>query len=165
MSDRRPAKLLRKQEIDASLKTYSQRLNPRSRFKGAWLSRMAGLRGAVDFVTLPPGAESFAYHAHTVEEEWLYVVSGRAVALCDGVETELAAGDFLAFPAPSVPHLLKNPFAEPCAYLMGGDTAPMDVLDYPSLGKRYLLLRQPGQPSAFHSLGAPEQPFGPVNEE
>ncbi len=39
------------------------------------------------------------------------------------------------------------------------------VLDYPALGKRYLLLRQPGQPTAFHPLGPAEQPFGPIDEE
>jgi uncharacterized cupin superfamily protein len=66
----------------------------------------------------------------------------------------------MGFGTPSVPHLLKNPFDEELVYLMGGEDQPLDVLDYPTLGKRYLLIRSAGG-TEFHELGAPIKPFGP----
>src|SRR5215470_10631098 len=100
--DRKPARLLRAKEIAEQRKWYSQRLNPRSLLAGTPLATLSGFaRAGVDVVTLPPGAESFAYHAHSFGEEWLFVLSGRGVALVDGSEMELSAGDFLGFPTPS----------------------------------------------------------------
>jgi uncharacterized cupin superfamily protein len=92
-------------------KGYSQQLNDNSFFKGAWLSRMAGMKRAhVSPSRPPPGKDSFAYHAHMLEEEWLYILSGRGVAQIDGKEYEVWPGDFMGFATPSVAHLLKNPY-------------------------------------------------------
>ena len=73
----------------------------------------------------------------------------------------MAAGDFLGFPTPSVAHLLKNPFDTEIVYLMGGEDLPLDVLEYPSLGKRYLLLPTDGG-TEFYELKDPIKPFGPA---
>ena len=56
-------------------------------------------------------------------------------------------------------HLLRNPFAEDLVYLMGGEAVPLDVLDYPTLGKRFLL-HYAGGPPDFYELGEPSKPFG-----
>lgn len=163
---KKPAQIVRKARIEQSMRTYTQRLNPRSRIRGTWLSSLGGLqRAMVDRVALPAGSESFAYHAHEVEEEWLYALSGRAISIAEGREEEIGAGDFVAFPCPSVPHLLRNPFAEDFVYLMGGEHGRMDVVEYPLIGKRYLLLRHDDAPTTFHLLGDAERPFGPVDEE
>ena len=58
-----------------------------------------------------------------------------------------------------IAHLLRNPFAEDLVYLMGGEAVPLDVLDYPTLGKRFLL-HYAGGPPDFYELGEPSQPFG-----
>ena len=42
---------------------------------------------------------------------------------------------------------------------MGGEAVPLDVLDYPSLGKRFLL-HYAGGPPDFYELGEASQPFG-----
>jgi hypothetical protein len=42
---------------------------------------------------------------------------------------------------------------------MGGESKPLDVLDYPTLGKRYLLIGSAGG-TEFYELGAPIKPFG-----
>ena len=161
--DRKPARLLRAAEIADQRKWYSQRLNPRSRLAGTSLASLVGFtRTGVDVVTVPPGAESFAYHAHSFEEEWLYVLSGRGVALVDGKELELSAGDFLGFPAPSVPHLMINRGEEDLVYLEGGERRGLDVIDYPQLGKRYLLLHEGARGVSFYELGEPTHPFGPA---
>src|SRR6266542_3510732 len=67
-------------EIEEHLRPFTQRLNPNSYFLSAPLSRLAGMKRAhVAIARLPAGKDSFAYHAHMIEEEWLYVLSGRAI--------------------------------------------------------------------------------------
>ena len=74
-------------EIAPTLRPFTQRLNPNSLFRAAALSRLAGMsRAHVSLVRLPPGKDSFAYHAHMLEEEWIYILSGRAIA---EIETKL----------------------------------------------------------------------------
>jgi uncharacterized cupin superfamily protein len=116
-------------------------------------------RAHVSLVKLPPGKDSFAYHAHMLEEEWIYIVSGRAVAEIDGESAEVGPGDFMGFATPSVPHLLRNTFDEECVYLMGGEDKPIDVVSYPELDKRYLLM-QTDKGTEFYELGEPIKPLG-----
>ena len=156
--------LLRKSEIDERSHAYEQRLNPDSGFVGTALSRLCGLeRAQVTLARLGPGKDSFAYHAHLLEEEWMYVISGHGIALVDGAEHEIGPGDFLGFTAPSVPHLVKNRGREELVYLMGGEQKPLDVVDYPQLGKRYALVATP-QGTEFYELGTPTKPFGRKTE-
>jgi uncharacterized cupin superfamily protein len=160
MADRKAKSLWKAGEIEAGLKTFAQRLNPNSTVKRASLSRRAGMKRAhVSIGRIPPGKDSFAYHTHMLEEEWLYILSGRGVAMIDGEETEVGAGDFMGFPTPSVAHLLKNPFDEELVYLMGGEDLPLDVVEYPELGKRYLLMAGEGG-TDFFELKDPIRPFG-----
>ena len=65
----------------------------------------------------------------------------------------------MGFPAPGIAHLLRNAFGEDLVYLMGGEAVALDVLDYPTLGKRYLL-HYAGGPPDFYELGEAFQPFG-----
>jgi uncharacterized cupin superfamily protein len=138
MSQDRPnLYLLRAADIAARSQTFSHPWNPLSEITGYQLAKSTGLkRVGVNLARIPPGKESFAYHAHWMEEEWIYVLSGRGVARIDGVEYEVGAGDFMAFPAPGVAHHLRNPYETELVYLMGGENLPMDVADFPELGKR-----------------------------
>jgi hypothetical protein len=43
--------------------------------------------------------------------------------------------------------------------LRTGEAVPLDVLDYPTLGKRFLL-HYAGGPPDFYELPAPSKPFG-----
>ena len=98
---------------------------------------MAGLkRTGVSLVRLAAGKESFAYHLHHREEEWIYILSGRAVAHVDGQEYEMNPGDFIAFPTPSVPHIMANPYEDEVVYLMGGENREFEIADFPTLDKR-----------------------------
>ena len=147
-------------ELKAHERAVTQRLNPNSHLLRTGLSRLAGLsRAHVWLGRLPPGKDSFAYHAHMVEEEWVYILTGRGLADIDGEEYEVGPGDFMGFPAPGIAHLLRNPFADDLVYLMGGEAVPLDVLDYPTLGKRFLL-HYSGGPPEFYELGEPSKPFG-----
>lgn len=129
--------LLRAAEIAASTTQIAHPWNPESEIHGVMLSRATGLsRTGVNLARVPPGKESFVYHSHTAEEEWIYVLSGRGLARIDGVEHEVGPGDFMGFPAPSVAHHLTNPFDQDLVYLMGGENRPLEVCDFPELGRR-----------------------------
>ncbi len=122
---------------DERWQAFAHPLNPRSEIHGVSLSELAGMRRVgVHLARIPPGKEAFIYHSHTCEEEFVFILSGRAVAEIGDEEHEVGAGDFMGFPTPSIPHHLRNPFDEPVVYLMGGERTEVEVADFPRLGKR-----------------------------
>ncbi len=165
----KPARLLRAASIFEKRRWFSQRLNPSSRFRAFSLAEAAGLeRVGVSVAWLAPGKESFAFHAHRYEEEWLYILEGSGLSIMGDEEAPIAAGDFIAFPAPSVAHVLRNTGSGDLVYLMGGENLPVEVIEYPRLGKTYMLLsrRASGKPrTEFYELGQAEFPFGPAADE
>jgi uncharacterized cupin superfamily protein len=116
---------------------FSHPLNEHSEVYLRALSRRTGLqRLGVSHARVPPGKESFIYHNHSSEEEFVYVLAGRGIAEIDGEDYEVGAGDFMAFPTPSVAHHLRNPFDEDLVYLTGGESHQLEVADFPKLRKR-----------------------------
>lgn len=102
------------------------------------MGRTIGLkRVGVNFVKVPPGKESFIYHAHHREEEWIYILSGRGVVEIDE-EFEVGSGDFMGFPTPAVAHHFKNVGDEDLVYLVGGENLDVEIAEFPRLGKRML---------------------------
>jgi uncharacterized cupin superfamily protein len=160
--DRKPASRFSDAEARERAQAFTQKLNPGSAFRIFRLGLRGGLkRAGVSVVWLAPGKESFAYHAHRAEEEWLFILEGAAICRIDGLETRLDVGDFVGFPAPGVPHLLKNPFEVACKYLVGGNRPDMDIIDYPELGKSYVMHGDEGA-TDFQELAPPIRPFGPA---
>jgi uncharacterized cupin superfamily protein len=152
---RKPARILRAAEAAATSGTFSHPWNPSSEMHGAMLGRAAGLeRCGLNLIRVPAGKESFTYHAHLHEEEWVYILSGRATIESGDVMHEVAAGDFIAFPTPSEPHVLRNTSSEDVVYLTGGERAALDVCDFPRDGKRMVRL---GERATVYDLdgGAP----------
>lgn len=133
----KPGRLIRDAEAQAEFTTHSHPWNAKSAISGVQLGRLAGLeRTGVSLARIEPGKESFAYHSHEREEEWLYILSGTATADIDGAEHPVGPGDFIGFPTPSVAHHLRNTGSEPLVYLMGGENRDCDVTTFPDLGKR-----------------------------
>jgi len=129
--------IVRAADIDAHAQEFSHPWNPESLMRGTQLARSVGLkRTGVNFIRVPAGKESFVYHSHQHEEEWIYVLSGHALALIDDVEYEVGPGDFIGFPAPSVAHHLRNPGPQDLVYLVGGENRENEIADFPKLGKR-----------------------------
>jgi uncharacterized cupin superfamily protein len=160
--DKPSLNIVRAADIAAHAQQFSHPWNPQSEMRGTQLARSVGLkRTGVNFIRVPAGKESYVYHAHHYEEEWVYILSGRALALIDDVEYPVAAGDFIGFPAPSVPHLLKNPGPEDLVYLSGGENREFEVADFPKLGKR--MIRRGNQIEIYDSADA--QSFGPLSTE
>lgn len=154
--------LLRAADIAARSQTFSHPWNPSSELTGYQLAKATGLnRIGVSFARMAPGKESFVYHSHWNEEEWIYILSGRGIARIDGEDYEVGAGDFMAFPTPGVAHHLRNPFDEELVYLMGGENRPLDIADFPDLGKR--MFRHQKGVDIFDLKDA--QAFGPLSSD
>ena len=85
----------------------------------------------VNLTTLRPGAQSSIKHRHSVQDEFVYVVSGELVLAHDDGETMLAAGMCAGFPRGGVAHHLVNRSDAPATYLEIGDRQSGDSADYP----------------------------------
>lgn len=135
--DKPSLNIARAADIDAHAQEFSHPWNPESLMRGTQLARSVGLRRlGVNLIRIPAGKESFAYHSHQHEEEWIYVLAGRALALIDDVEHEVGPGDFMGFPTPSVAHHLRNPGPDELVYLVGGENRENEISDFPQLRKR-----------------------------
>ena len=152
--------LVKADEVAEQAGGFSHPWNPNSEIIGTRLSTLVGLsRTGVSVVRVPAGKESFVYHSHQREEEWIYVISGRGVAEIDDEEFEVTAGDFMSFPTPSVAYHLRNPYDEELVYLVGGENLDVEISDFPRLGKRMLRRGQDVEiydTSDAQSFGTPE---------
>jgi uncharacterized cupin superfamily protein len=90
--------------------------------QGRWWKRIAPLAGLTEMgashVTLDPGAWSSQRHWHNGEDELVIMLSGKAILVEDDGETEVAAGDVLAW-AKGIPnaHHLINRSTDPCTFV------------------------------------------------
>ena len=149
--DKPSLNIVRAADIVAHSQEFSHPWNPNSLMHGTQLALSVGLkRTGVNFIRVPAGKESYVYHSHQNEEEWIYVLSGKAIALIDDVEYEVDAGDFIGFPAPSVAHHMRNPGPAELVYLVGGENRDTEVVDFPTLGKR---MERRGKQMDVYDLG------------
>jgi uncharacterized cupin superfamily protein len=132
--------LLRAAEIEGMAAARIRHpLNPASEVHLRPLSEIAGLqRVRLTLARIPPGRESFAYHAHAADEEFVYILAGRGRAEIGDEIVEVGPGDFMGFPTPSVAHHLTNPYDEDLVYLMGGERSRVEVGTFPRAGKRII---------------------------
>lgn len=159
--DKPSLNIVRAADIAAHAQQFSHPWNANSEMSGTQLARSVGLkRTGVNFIRVPEGRESYVYHSHQYEEEWVYLLSGRAIALIDDAEYEVTAGDFIGFPAPSVAHLLRNPGPGDLVYLSGGENREFEVAEFPRLGKR--MVRRGNQVEIYDVADA--QSFGPLSK-
>lgn len=114
-------------------------LNPNSEIYIRSLANAVGFeRIGLSLARIPSGKESFIYHAHHNEEEWLYILSGCGIAEIGEQEFEVGPGDFMGFGLNQPPHHLRNPFSEDLVYLMGGEKVRFDIGVFPRLNKRII---------------------------
>ena len=105
--------------IRSAESTASHPWNPKSLLIGTHLSKLGGLtRTGVSLVRIPSGHDSFVYHSHHREEEWIYILSGRAVEL-----TYLMGGENLDHEIADFPRLGKR------MVRMKGETVIYDLAD------------------------------------
>jgi len=86
----------------------------------------------VNLTRLAPNAVSALRHAHTKQDEFIYVLQGRPVLITDEGRTPLEPGMCAGFKAGTGNgHALVNESAEEVIYLEVGDRTPGDAAIYP----------------------------------
>ena len=86
----------------------------------------------VNLTRLAPGAVSALRHAHTLQDEFVYMLEGEAVLRTDEGETLLKPGMCAGFKAGTRnAHQLVNRSASDAVYLEIGDRSPGDAATYP----------------------------------
>ena len=92
-----------------------------------------GLRNfGVNQVRVAPGGQSSARHAHSAQDEFVYILQGRPTLLTDEGRTLLAPGMCAGFRAASGDaHCLINETSETVFFLEVGDRTPGDHAEYP----------------------------------
>lgn len=114
-----------------------------------------GLRNfGVNLTTLKPGAMSALRHAHTRQDEFVYVLQGRPTLVTDAGRTPLAPGMCAGFAAGTGDgHHLVNETDEDVLYLEVGDRSLGDSASYPdddlqavAVDGRWTFLHKDGTP-------------------
>ncbi|MGA8865050.1 MAG: cupin domain-containing protein [Gallionella sp.] len=86
----------------------------------------------VNLVRLLPGAGSALRHAHSRQDEFVYIVQGDAVLITDAGKTQLSAGMCAGFRfGTGNAHQLLNRSRESVIYLEVGDRSAGDTVVYP----------------------------------
>ena len=136
-----------------------------SNYPEPFFSRMAGrdkrplgdLFGLVNFgvnlTRLKPGGSSSIRHAHTKQDEFVYILEGRPTLVTDAGRTALEPGMCAGFKAAGDAHCLVNETDRDVVYLEIGDRTAGDAVDYPD--DDIAVVTIDGQRRAAHKDGTP----------
>lgn len=107
-----------------------------SRMRGRTIRPLGDLFGLKNFganlTTLAPGAVSSLRHAHSRQDEFVYVLSGNPTLVTDHGDTPMPAGLCIGFPAGTGDaHMFVNRTGEDCVLLVVGDRSAGDAASYP----------------------------------
>ena len=107
-----------------------------SRMRGRTIRPLGDLFALKNFganlTTLAPGAVSSLRHAHSRQDEFVYVLSGRPTLVTDQGDTPMQAGQCIGFAAGTGDaHMFVNRTGEDCTLLVVGDRSAGDSASYP----------------------------------
>jgi uncharacterized cupin superfamily protein len=108
----------------------------------------------VNLTRLGPGAQSALRHAHTLQDEFIYVLQGEPTLILDRGETELGPGMCAGFKAGGEAHHLVNRTNRDVVYLEIGDRTAGDAALYPDDDLMYAPAGSTG-PRLLHKDGTP----------
>ena len=119
------------------------------------LGELFGLTNfGVNLTRLAPGGSSALRHAHTRQDEFIYILEGRPTLHTDEGLTQLAPGMCSGFKAGTGNgHRLVNETTEDVVYLEVGDRTPGDEASYPDDDLKAVLVE--GQWTFSHKDGTP----------
>jgi uncharacterized cupin superfamily protein len=149
-----PRHIRRSGQIDWSkVRRRRHPFNPASEMRMVPLGDPAGMSQlGVHMIRIPAGKESFIPHAHSVSEEFVFIVEGAGEMLLDGVGHAVGPGDFVGFPIDGVVHSLKSKGPGDLVYLTAGRRDPLEIADMPTIGKTTVFRN--GRMELFDTEGA-----------
>ena len=116
----------------------------------------AGLKNfGVNLTRVVPGGQSSSRHWHSLQDEFVYVVSGELILQTDSGEEKLTAGMCAGFPAGTRDgHRFVNRSDTDAVLLVVGDRTPGDEIGYPDID-RHLPAVAGGPRRYTHKDGTP----------
>lgn len=133
--------------------------------EGFRITGKVGLKAlGIWFERLPPGRRAAFPHAHTHEEEFIFVLSGNPTLWLDGFTKELSQDHFAAFPANTgVAHTLINNSNQDVVYICIGEAVdfPDEKISYPLHPLRQKECIRKG----WYWTDLPQKQLGPHNGE
>lgn len=126
------------QEGNASSYPEPFREAQRKRFNRR-LGDFAGLKNyGVNMIRVEPGGQSSARHAHSMQDEFVYVVEGALVLVTDAGEEPVTPGTCIGFPAGTGDgHHFLNRSDKDAVFLVVGDRTKGDEVNYPDLDLKW----------------------------
>jgi uncharacterized cupin superfamily protein len=129
-----------------------------SRMKGREKRPLGDLFGlsnfSVNLAHLLPGASSSLRHAHTKQDEFIYILHGNPVLITNAGESQLSPGMCAGFKAgTSNAHQLLNRSSNEVVYLEVGDRSAGDSAIYPDDDLKAVLVE--GKWNFAHKDGSP----------
>jgi uncharacterized cupin superfamily protein len=129
-----------------------------SRMKGREKRTLGDIFGLINFgvnvTRLLPGASSALRHAHTKQDEFIYILEGNPVLITDAGELQLSEGMCAGFKAGTGnAHQLLNRSSEEVIYLEVGDRSAGDSAIYPDDDLQAVLVE--GKWTFTHKDGTP----------
>lgn len=124
-------------ESNASGYPLEFREGQRTRFNRR-LGDFGGLKNfGVNLVRVVPGGQSSARHAHSKQDEFVYIVEGKFLLVTDAGREAVEAGTCIAFPAGTGDgHHFLNLTDRDATFLVVGDRAADDEVTYPDIDLR-----------------------------
>jgi uncharacterized cupin superfamily protein len=131
---------------------FASRMEGRSKRQLGEVFRLTNF--GVNLTTLAPGGSSALRHAHTKQDEFVYILSGSPTLHTNEGKTRLTPGMCAGFRAGSGDaHRLLNETQEEVVYLEVGDRTAGDEANYPDDDIQALLVE--GKWMFTHKNGAP----------
>ena len=123
------------------------------------LGDFGGLKNyGVNLIRVAPGGQSSARHAHSKQDEFVYVVEGELVLVTDAGRETVQAGMCIAFPAGTGDgHHFLNLTDRDATFLVVGDRAADDEATYPDIDLR-VGVGTDGKRGYLHKDGTPYPP-------
>jgi uncharacterized cupin superfamily protein len=133
----RGSKVFRPTDVaENSTSTYPDPFHA-SQMKRAYrrLGDHAGLKNyGVNLVRVMPGGQSSARHAHTKQDEFVYVIEGELVLVTDAGRETVGPGACIGFPAGTGDgHHFLNLGTTDATFLVVGDRTQGDEVSYPDI--------------------------------
>ncbi len=131
---------------------FASRMAGRSKRQLGEVFRLSNF--GVNLTSLAPGATSALRHAHTKQDEFVYILSGTAILHTDGGRVLLTSGMCAGFKAGSGDaHRLVNETQEEVLYIEVGDRTAGDEASYPDDDIKAMLVN--GKWTFTHKNGDP----------